>query len=195
MLVEQKLHLQIIRVPSNRCSFNLQQVGHHPGYTVFATLGSFYIPLALLLVVYTRIYFAIHRQIKRSESRSRIVSWSSDERKSLSVRSRSSPPRDVSQRPISQKETNGVVHSDQNETKNGRRMGSFKQPSTCNPGKEQENVQSPDSRRGISVTNETKFSTITKTPNNEGRFLLQTVFIEDNWYFLPAYSVPFLNRR
>ncbi|CAK8683651.1 unnamed protein product [Clavelina lepadiformis] len=59
------------------------KVGHDPGYTVYATLGSFYIPLILLLVVYGRIYFNIRKYVKRTQSRSKLSSVRSEESFSL----------------------------------------------------------------------------------------------------------------
>ena len=64
----------------------LFQVGHEPGYTVFATLGSFYIPLFLLLFLYGRIYRNIHSYVKRSESRTMLSSVYSDETVSVEKR-------------------------------------------------------------------------------------------------------------
>jgi len=62
------------------------QAGHEPGYTVFATLGSFYIPLLLLLFLYGRIYRNIHSYVKRSESRTVLSSAYSDDSRSAGKR-------------------------------------------------------------------------------------------------------------
>ncbi|XP_018672564.3 5-hydroxytryptamine receptor 1A-beta-like [Ciona intestinalis] len=66
------------------------EVGHYREYTLYATLGSFYIPLALLLTAYVRIYVRIHQHIRRSESRTRLESLSSED--ALSLRSKRSSP-------------------------------------------------------------------------------------------------------
>nr|XP_018672564.2 5-hydroxytryptamine receptor 1A-like [Ciona intestinalis] len=66
------------------------EVGHYREYTLYATLGSFYIPLALLLTAYVRIYVRIHQHIRRSESRTRLESLSSED--ALSLRSKRCPP-------------------------------------------------------------------------------------------------------
>ncbi|XP_072537285.1 5-hydroxytryptamine (serotonin) receptor 1A a [Salminus brasiliensis] len=54
------------RTPEDRANPLACTISQDPGYTIFSTFGAFYIPLALMLVLYGRIFRAARFRIRRS---------------------------------------------------------------------------------------------------------------------------------